>query len=433
MAIPERSHAAAAARRLIILGMAWLSCMAWCSSAVAPNFFGDFSDGRGRSLAAAAPATPAKAGAAQAGIAPEAAKVGAAPEAAPAGAAPEAAKDGAAKAGAAPAAAPAGAAPAGAASGGKVIDVKAHGAVPDGKKVSTQAFMNAWVEACRSTGPTKLLFSAGTFLIGPVVFAGPCTASPMTVEIQGTVKATTDLSEYSGPDWILFESVNDLTITGSGTFDGQGQEVWKFNDCSQNPRCVLLAHTIKLNKVKKGLVEHVSSVNAKAFHFFLCRRLDHKCICASIDTNKANVRKRTSKLCCDELTQTTNRASTEQDNEDHNSHQLSVDDIFSTPVNIHKAGIEEGSSIPINAAKTKNGHAPTIEEGQSNPSGNTTHDDIDHIEIDGEKHSQMEISSTSSDHTERYEGDENHPTSMLVPSSCEAEVVIAAEYFISNP
>ncbi|XP_022146404.1 exopolygalacturonase-like [Momordica charantia] len=217
MAIPERFHAAAAARRLIILGMACLSCMAWCSSAVAPNFFGDFSDGRGRSLLEAAPAAPA-------------------------GAAP---------------------------GGGKVIDVKVHGAVPDGKKDSTQAFMKAWVEACHSTGPTKLLFPAGTFLIGPVVFAGPCTASPMTVEIQGTVKGSTDVSQYSGPDWILFESINDLTITGSGTFDGQGQEVWKFNDCSQNPNCVLLAHSIKLNKVKKGLVEHISSVNAKAFHIFL--------------------------------------------------------------------------------------------------------------------------------------------------------------------
>lgn len=103
-----------------------------------------------------------------------------------------------------------------------------------------QAFMQAWVAACHSGSPAKLFFPPGTFLTGPVVFAGPCNGStPMTVEIQGTVKATTDITEYSSPEWILFESIDGLNLIGGGTFDGQGQETWMYNDCSKHPHCTL--------------------------------------------------------------------------------------------------------------------------------------------------------------------------------------------------
>ena len=103
-----------------------------------------------------------------------------------------------------------------------------------------QAFMKAWVAACKSDGgPARLVFPKGTYVTGPLVFAGKCKASKITVEVQGTIKATTDISEYSSPEWILFESISGLTLTG-GIFDGRGETVWKYNDCHQNSDCQLL-------------------------------------------------------------------------------------------------------------------------------------------------------------------------------------------------
>ncbi|KAA0046656.1 exopolygalacturonase clone [Cucumis melo var. makuwa] len=210
MAITERLHIAAA--RGLILGLALLSSMAQCSSAIASDYSGDFVGIRSRFLIGAAPATTT----------------------------PTA----------------------------KVFDIIAHGAKADGRTDSTQAFMQTWVKACHSGGPAKVVFPPGTFLTGPLVYAGPCDG-PMTVEIQGTVKATTDITEYSSPEWILFESVTKLNLIGKGTFDGQGAEAWKYNDCSKHPQCTLPPTSIKFNKVTHGSMEGFTSVNSKAFHIFV--------------------------------------------------------------------------------------------------------------------------------------------------------------------
>jgi galacturan 1,4-alpha-galacturonidase len=100
--------------------------------------------------------------------------------------------------------------------------------------------MKAWVAACKSGGgPSTLVFPKGTYVSGPVTFAGPC-KSPITVQVEGTIKATTDLSDYDTQDWFLFQSIDGLILTGGGTFDGQGQAVWKYNDCHVNSNCRLL-------------------------------------------------------------------------------------------------------------------------------------------------------------------------------------------------
>lgn len=96
-----------------------------------------------------------------------------------------------------------------------------------------QAFRAAWGAACKnSTAPAKVLIPAGTFRAGQTMFAGPCTSpKPITVEVVGTVKAMTDLSEYYSPEWFTFEDIEDLVLTGKGVFDGQGAVSWPFNDC----------------------------------------------------------------------------------------------------------------------------------------------------------------------------------------------------------
>lgn len=101
-----------------------------------------------------------------------------------------------------------------------------------------QVFTNVWNEACKKNAdPAKVLVPKGTFLTSPVVFQGPCKSSnSIIVEVQGTVVATTNLSQYEDY-WFLFEKINGVTLTGGGTFDGQGPKIWK---CKENNECTKL-------------------------------------------------------------------------------------------------------------------------------------------------------------------------------------------------
>lgn len=108
--------------------------------------------------------------------------------------------------------------------------------------------MQTWNRACKgSTTPAKMVIPIGTYLVGPVVFQGPCKSpSPLIIEVNGLLKATTDISEYESPEWFSFEHINGLLITGGGTFDGQGNALWKYNDCKLNPDCAPLPTVRKI-------------------------------------------------------------------------------------------------------------------------------------------------------------------------------------------
>ena len=106
--------------------------------------------------------------------------------------------------------------------------------------ISLQAFIQAWRAACDFKGPSRLLIPGGSFLISQVVFGGPCGGTtPKVVQILGTLKGSTDISEYPEAYWIVFESIVGLVVTGSGKgiLDGQGDSVWKYNDCSHSSDC----------------------------------------------------------------------------------------------------------------------------------------------------------------------------------------------------
>ncbi|KAF5194617.1 Exopolygalacturonase, partial [Thalictrum thalictroides] len=99
------------------------------------------------------------------------------------------------------------------------------------------AFESAWVEACSySAGQSTFLVPTGDFFVGPVTFKGPCKTTPK-VEIRGTLKAPTDLSAFHDiPTWIEFKDLSNLDITGSGTgvVDGQGESSWAHGQCENS-------------------------------------------------------------------------------------------------------------------------------------------------------------------------------------------------------
>ncbi|KAL9353549.1 hypothetical protein Peur_056229 [Populus x canadensis] len=144
----------------------------------------------------------------------------------------------------------------------KVFNVLQYGAKPGGKQDSALSFIRAWRAACNYRGTARLLIPMGTFLIGATIFQGPCLGPvPIKVQIAGTLKAVPDPSMYEEDFWILFEKINGLLVTGTGTVDGQGNAVWKYNDGGSR-----FPSSIKFNHVANGIIRQITSVNPMGFH-----------------------------------------------------------------------------------------------------------------------------------------------------------------------
>ncbi|XP_028548795.1 exopolygalacturonase-like [Dendrobium catenatum] len=104
--------------------------------------------------------------------------------------------------------------------------------------MSFGAFQNAWEDACAWDGlRPKVLIPKGKFLVGPLVFKGPCKGREMVVQVKGYVLSQADLNAYKTHDWISFRYINGLLVTGKGLFDGQGAHAWPLNNCLHRRRC----------------------------------------------------------------------------------------------------------------------------------------------------------------------------------------------------
>ncbi|KAL6334779.1 hypothetical protein AAG906_021543 [Vitis piasezkii] len=131
------------------------------------------------------------------------------------------------------------------------FDVMNYGAVGDGKPMihryhlcamHVQAFLKAWNETCKVQQQRATLnIPAKTFLLNPIQFSGPCVPASINVQIglfifidfstgSSKIIASTNKSLFSNNHWLLFSYVKGLTLTGSGTIDGQGQAL-KFYTC----------------------------------------------------------------------------------------------------------------------------------------------------------------------------------------------------------
>ncbi|KAG8647622.1 hypothetical protein MANES_09G089222v8 [Manihot esculenta] len=133
-----------------------------------------------------------------------------------------------------------------------VFDITKFGAAPNGKADASKAIADAWKEACAAAGSSKILIPAGTFLAGIVNVTGPCKGA-IEVEVQGTVQAPPELAGGDGGDgWFNFNHIDQFTLSGKGTLDGQGEVAWKGN--------------IRFNFFTKGLVRDITFLNSKYFH-----------------------------------------------------------------------------------------------------------------------------------------------------------------------
>ncbi|EER88642.1 hypothetical protein BDA96_10G248400 [Sorghum bicolor] len=154
---------------------------------------------------------------------------------------------------------------------GGSFDISKLGASGDGKKDSTKAVQEAWTSACGGTGKQTILIPKGDYLVGPLNFTGPCKGD-VTIQVDGNLLATTDLSQYKG-NWIEILRVDNLVITGKGKLDGQGPAVWSKNSCAKKYDCKILPNSLVLDYVNNGEVSGITLLNAKFFHMnvFQCK------------------------------------------------------------------------------------------------------------------------------------------------------------------
>ena len=99
-----------------------------------------------------------------------------------------------------------------------------------------QSLLAAWNGACASPTASKVVVPRGTFQLSGAMLQGPCKA-PIDFNLEGTLQAPAVGPGYiSGNIWIVFSYIDFLTISGTGTFDGQGQSAWG-KKCNWNEFC----------------------------------------------------------------------------------------------------------------------------------------------------------------------------------------------------
>ncbi|KAL2485759.1 Exopolygalacturonase [Abeliophyllum distichum] len=149
--------------------------------------------------------------------------------------------------------------------GETIFDVSKYGAKADGKSDNSQAFIDAWNAACKSTGSAKVVIPKGDFVAGEIVFQGPCTADkPITIEIQGNVLASTDISVYSSGIWIMLNEIDGLVVNGGGTINGRGKSSWKSG--GGNDDGSLLPVSLVFEKVTNSEMHNLNFVDSMGFH-----------------------------------------------------------------------------------------------------------------------------------------------------------------------
>ncbi|XP_062173708.1 polygalacturonase-like [Alnus glutinosa] len=116
----------------------------------------------------------------------------------------------------------------------KLVNVDDFRAKGDHGADDTESFSKAWREACDSKDSVLVVPRNMTYHLKPIAFSGPC-KSNFTLKVYGTIQASRRRSDYPKhtQHWLLFENIQNFTVEGGGTIDGNGRKWWK-NSCKVN-------------------------------------------------------------------------------------------------------------------------------------------------------------------------------------------------------
>ncbi|THU62886.1 hypothetical protein C4D60_Mb01t09900 [Musa balbisiana] len=148
-----------------------------------------------------------------------------------------------------------------------VYNVIDYGAAGDGKTDNTKAFEAAWSAACTVEARTTIVIPEGAYLLGPTIFKGPCKGI-MVMEVKGQLLASTHLEAYK-ENWLDFQYINGLAISGGGRFNGQGASAWPYNQCKKILNCKPLPKTLVFSFVTNATISSISFIDSKFFHIHI--------------------------------------------------------------------------------------------------------------------------------------------------------------------
>jgi len=161
-----------------------------------------------------------------------------------------------------------------------VFDVRDYGAKGDGHTLDTSAIQNA-LDDCGNAGGGVVQLSSGTYVSSPLEIHSKTT---LLLEKGATLLATTNQSEFlkvpgnwqdarSGSDFVHFltgKDLEDVTITGQGTIDGNGKVWW---DAAEEARRKVSGYTlprpnlIVITRCKNLEISGITIQNSPKFHF----------------------------------------------------------------------------------------------------------------------------------------------------------------------
>ncbi|KAK9726342.1 hypothetical protein RND81_05G207400 [Saponaria officinalis] len=155
-----------------------------------------------------------------------------------------------------------------------VFDVTKFGAKGDGKpdynedgeSTNGLAFIQAWLKACNSLGPSTVLIPKGTFAVAQVTFTGPC-QSTVTVDLQGNIIADPDVSQFPNNELLVFQQVEGAKLVGAGSINVNrpASEVTPIDP--EKPFIYMdVMPSISLLNVTKFAMSGIRSMNPLAFH-----------------------------------------------------------------------------------------------------------------------------------------------------------------------
>ncbi|GMQ08906.1 hypothetical protein CsSME_00052447 [Camellia sinensis var. sinensis] len=157
------------------------------------------------------------------------------------------------------------------------FNVLDYGAVGDGMANDTLAFVEAWNRTCNaeSEDASMVVPEGMAFLVYPVAFVGPCNPTYITFLLSGTIIAPHNPEAWKGRNlgqWLTFQDVNGLGVSGPGKIDGRGQGWWDIS-CKrhpQSPGCGKLAPTVlSFTECNQFSISNILIVNSPQTHILV--------------------------------------------------------------------------------------------------------------------------------------------------------------------
>ncbi|KAF5822401.1 putative endo-polygalacturonase [Helianthus annuus] len=148
------------------------------------------------------------------------------------------------------------------------VNVDHYGAMANGTDDS-DAFREAWRSACSSSKGTEFVVPKNkVYHLKPIKFSGPCNPN-LKVKIYGTIKASSHRSDYEKDrrHWIVFEDLEDLTVEGGGTINGNGR-IWWIKSCKvdETQPCIGAPTAVSFRNCTRLRVNNIRIKNPQQMH-----------------------------------------------------------------------------------------------------------------------------------------------------------------------